>query len=84
MTLWHNIMLTQLNDADSGYRNMTPQEEHAIRELTYDDAIRMKQVLHERNGMVVDYNPVSSAVLRCNTAMYLLGSQGQYMQYFII
>ena len=82
MTSWHEAMIHQLNLADSGIRKLTNAEEESIKKIKRPQAILMKNVIENRNGMVVDYNEVASASLRCNTAMYLLGSQGQCIAVF--
>lgn len=38
---------------------------------------RINQVLHKRNGLVVEYNKVASALLGCNTDASFLGSDSQ-------
>jgi hypothetical protein len=45
--------------------------------LSSDDQKRLRSVLPSRNGMVVEYNPLTSALLGCNTNVSLLGSDAQ-------
>jgi hypothetical protein len=45
--------------------------------------MRLAKYLPTANGYVVCFVPTASAVLRCNTAIYLLGSSGQSIAVFI-
>lgn len=55
---------------------------HENDKLKYDalssgDQLRLRSVLPSRNGMVVEYNPLTSVLLGCNTNFSLLGSDAQ-------
>ena len=82
MTAWQDAMIIQLNRSDTTERKLTDEEENAIRTITMEQAKKIRAVVEYRNGLVADYNRVASAVLRCNTAMYLLGSTGQCIAVF--
>ena len=48
-----------------------------IRNLTDEQKARYYNTLETRNGMVVEYNPVMTALLGCNTNVSILGSDAQ-------
>jgi hypothetical protein len=85
MSPWHDAIIRELNTADTyrDYRDsLSEKEETAIRTITSIGAQTIINVLPDRNKYVVSFNPTSSAILRCNTAMYLLGSRGQCISVF--
>jgi hypothetical protein len=62
--------------------SLTLADKSAISNLTIDQARMIKWVIGKENGLVVDYNITVSALLRCNTAIYMLGSAGQSIAIF--
>jgi len=48
-----------------------------LKELSAIQHERVNNALIRRNGLVVEYNPVISGLLGCNTAAYILGSETQ-------
>jgi len=48
-----------------------------LEELSPIQHERVNNALIRRNGLVVEYNPVISGLLGCNTAAYILGSETQ-------
>jgi len=72
---WREIMVQQVLDGNiHGIDPVSLEEIAAIRNLSVAKALLLCDVLKNRNGMVVDFNPTSSAVLRSNTAMVMLGN----------
>ena len=45
--------------------------------LNEDEKWRFVRAFETRNGMVVEYNPVMTALLGCNTNVSILGSDSQ-------
>ncbi len=80
MNLWAETIIEQLQRIDQ--RQLTVQEKECIYQLTQEEATRICNFLVTANGLVTDFSPVGSAVLRCNTAMYFLGSSGQCISIF--
>ena len=67
-------MVGQVRDGNlHGVDPVSAEEIAAIRNLSIAKALLLCNVLKNRNGMVVDFNPTSSAVIRSNTAMVMLG-----------
>lgn len=80
---WKECMINQIQSSNKSTLDLKELDINAIKALTLYEAMQIRNVIVYRNGMVVDFNPVSSAVLRCNTAMYMLGSTGQCIAVFM-
>jgi len=80
---WHSKLIENLNAADDGYAVLSKEDEEAIRKITVTQAKMMVDELADRNALLVDFVPVGTCVMRCNTAMYFLGSSGQCIAVFM-
>jgi hypothetical protein len=72
--VWQETMITSLKGSLDKSLELTPADEAAIRKLTITQARQIQSHMQTGNGLVVDFNPMASAALRCNTAMLFLGS----------
>ena len=89
MTLWHDAMKANLIAASRSLQSqedrpwvLSAEEALGIENITAQTARRMITELPNRNKYVVSFNKTVSAILRCNTAMYHLGSRGQCIAIF--
>lgn len=80
---WREEIIMTLNSGESQTEVLTPTELELIRGVTLAQALRLKEVLLRRNGLVVDFSKITTAVLRCNTAMYHIGSSSQSIAIFM-
>lgn len=51
--------------------------ESELRKLSSDKWRRLSSAFPTRNGLIVEYSPVATAVLGCNTNLSFLGSEAQ-------
>ena len=66
-----------IEDEKATYLRIPEHLQHQLNELTPVQHQRLFNRLTKRNGLGVEYNPVTSALLGCNTAVYILGSDCQ-------
>ena len=79
---WADAIIADLDEENDYYWRLTETEKTQIRQLPRHHIEKMKTVLENRQALVVDYSIAASCALRCNTAVYMLGSSGQSIAVF--
>ena len=73
-----NVIIEQSNPGNNhAFVYLPPHLQERLDTLTTAQHQRLNSCLAKRNGLVVEYNDVISALLGCNTATYILGSDAQ-------
>ncbi len=72
------VVTSTTNTEKKGEHVYLPENDQQLfNDLSQEDQIKISKLMMNRNGLVVDYNPVQSAVLGCNTNASILGSDAQ-------